>query len=82
MTGPSNPDPDPRDLFGADARNAPGDATRPGETPPAESGTSTGTGPYRPPRRGWGKGPLLIVWALAVVCALFFVVYAIVLATD
>ncbi|MFJ8663422.1 DUF6480 family protein [Streptomyces sp. NPDC093795] len=75
MTRPSNPDPDPRDL-------PDGGTTRPGETPPAESGTSTGTGPYRPLRRGWGKGPLVLLWVLVVVCALFFLVYAIILATD
>ncbi|MEU7073377.1 DUF6480 family protein [Streptomyces narbonensis] len=74
MTGPSNPDPDPRDL--------PEDRTLSGETPPAESGTSTGTGPYRPPRRGWAAGPLVIIWSLAILCALFFLVYAIVLAAD
>ncbi|WP_017240615.1 DUF6480 family protein [Streptomyces sp. SS] len=73
MTGPSNPDPDPRISE---------NSTRPGETPPAESGTSTGTGPYRPPRRGWAAGPLLIIWSLTVVFALFFLVYAIILATD
>ncbi|MFF1510140.1 DUF6480 family protein [Streptomyces sp. NPDC058326] len=91
MTRPSNPDPDPRDIPEQDPRSTPdaarrnitgGGEIRPGETPPAESGTSTGTGPYRPLRRGWGKGPLLIVWALGIVCALFFLVYAIVLVTD
>ncbi|WP_395358379.1 DUF6480 family protein [Streptomyces sp. YH02] len=74
MTGPSNPDPDPRDL--------PDEPIRPGATPPAESGTSTGTGPYRPPRRGWAAGPMVIIWSLVILCALFFLVYAIVLATD
>ncbi|MER7538371.1 DUF6480 family protein [Streptomyces sp. NPDC097704] len=74
MTGPSNPDPDPRALSEGE--------TRPGTTPPAESGTSTGTGPYRPPRRGWAAGPLVIIWAIVVLLALFFLVYAIVLATN
>ncbi|MFE7584624.1 DUF6480 family protein [Streptomyces gardneri] len=72
MTGPSNPDPDPRGLSE--------ERTPPGATPPAESGTSTGTGPYRPPRRGWASGPLLIIWSLALLFALFFLVYAILLA--
>ncbi|MGY3846992.1 DUF6480 family protein [Streptomyces hydrogenans] len=54
----------------------------PGETPPAESGTGTGTGPYRPLRRGWAAGPLLIVGLLVMAFALFFLVYAIVLATG
>ncbi|MFJ2932687.1 DUF6480 family protein [Streptomyces sp. NPDC087219] len=74
MTVPSNPDPDPLNTIE--------DTSRPGATPPAESGTSTGTGPYRPPRRGWAAGPLLIIWSLAVVFALFFLVYAIILITD
>ncbi|MEX0172971.1 DUF6480 family protein [Streptomyces sp. LMG1-1-1.1] len=76
MTGPSNPDPNP------DPWNPAEDGSGPGTTPPAESGTSTGTGPYRPPRRGWAAGPLLIICSLAVVLALFFLVYAIILATD
>ncbi|MCB8906992.1 MULTISPECIES: DUF6480 family protein [unclassified Streptomyces] len=74
MTSPSNPDPDPHEITEG--------TTRPGATPPAESGTSTGTGPYRPPRRGWATGPLVAIWSLVVLCALFFLVYAIVLATD
>ncbi|WP_327159811.1 DUF6480 family protein [Streptomyces zaomyceticus] len=74
MIRPSNPDPDPREI--------PEGTARPGTTPPAESGTSTGTGPHRPPRRGWAAGPLVVICSLAVLCALFFLVYAIVLATD
>ncbi|MGW6418987.1 DUF6480 family protein [Streptomyces sp. NPDC055055] len=70
MTGPSNPDPAPDPRIPTDG------------TPPAESGTSTGTGPYRPPRRGWAAGPLVIIWSLAALFALFFLVYAILLATS
>ncbi|MEU3606791.1 DUF6480 family protein [Streptomyces sp. NPDC035033] len=72
MATPSNPDPDPRGVPGPD----------PGGTPPAESGTSTGTGPYRRPTRGWAAGPLLALGVVVVLCALFFAVYAIVLAVD
>ncbi|GGR12434.1 hypothetical protein GCM10010497_13060 [Streptomyces cinereoruber] len=87
MTAPSNPDPEPRDTPGAGGgtdvpRPGVGGGIAPGETPPAESGTGTGTGPYRPLRRGWATGPLLALWVIAVVFALFFLVYAIVLATD
>ncbi|MBM9623920.1 DUF6480 family protein [Streptomyces zhihengii] len=77
MNTPSNPDPDPRTTSGLDN----GGGVPPGETPPAEAGMSTSTGPRRPPRRGWGKGPLIIIWALVVVCALFFLAYAIALGT-
>ncbi|MFD3538414.1 DUF6480 family protein [Streptomyces sp. NPDC058662] len=51
----------------------------PGETPAGESSTGSGTGPYRPLTRGWSKGPLVVIWVLAVACALFFLAYAIVL---
>ncbi|MFE9928499.1 DUF6480 family protein [Streptomyces sp. NPDC005533] len=51
----------------------------PGETPAGESSTGSGAGPYRPLTRGWGKGPLVVICLLAVVFALFFLAYAIVL---
>ncbi|MFF8606627.1 DUF6480 family protein [Streptomyces sp. NPDC015346] len=69
-----NPDPDPRE----DPR--PLDDVQPGETPPAESSTSSGAGPYRPPKRGWAKGPVIAICVIAVLVALFFLAYAIVLA--
>ncbi|MFG3350312.1 DUF6480 family protein [Streptomyces sp. NPDC048018] len=73
MTVPSNPDPGPRTL-------PPG--AGPGVTSPAETGTGTATGPRRPPRRGWAAGPLVALWAVVLLCALFFLVYAIVLAAH
>ncbi|MFI8962553.1 DUF6480 family protein [Streptomyces sp. NPDC053493] len=85
MTGPrnpaspgaGNPDPEPRTTSGLE----PGGGVPPGETPPAEASTSTGAGPYRPPKRGWAGGPLFVVLLLVVLVALFFAVYGIVLAT-
>ncbi|WP_407840629.1 DUF6480 family protein [Streptomyces sp. DSM 116496] len=52
---------------------------RPEETPPGESSTGSGAGPYRPLTRGWGKGPLVLICLLAVVVALFFLAYAVML---
>ncbi|MGW6247532.1 DUF6480 family protein [Streptomyces roseolus] len=84
-TTPSNPDPEPTGTPGSIPENPPGGVAggvSPGETPPAESGTGTATGPYRPLSRGWTKGPLVAMWVVVVLCALFFLVYAILLATG
>ncbi|MFF9343923.1 MULTISPECIES: DUF6480 family protein [unclassified Streptomyces] len=78
MTTPSNPDPAPRPT----PQDAAAGGVQPGETPPAESGTGTGTGPYRPLRRGWAAGPLLAVGVVVLAFALFFLVYAIILVTN
>ncbi|MGZ9928749.1 DUF6480 family protein [Streptomyces sp. NC-S4] len=69
----SAPVPDPA------PRNAPHLGVPPGETPPGESSTGSGAGPYRPLTRGWGKGPLLVICLMALACALFFLAYAIML---
>ncbi|MFE2481324.1 DUF6480 family protein [Streptomyces sp. NPDC059389] len=70
--------PDPR------SRAAPGLQSHvlvpPGETPAAESGTGPATGPYRPIVRGWGIAPLSLIIGLAVIVALFFLAYGIVVA--
>ncbi|MFD3809040.1 DUF6480 family protein [Streptomyces sp. NPDC058611] len=68
-------EPDPRRTPSPGARTG----VPPGETPPGESSTGTGTGPYRPLTRGWGKGPLVLICLLAFVIALFFLAYAITL---
>ncbi|MFE7096294.1 DUF6480 family protein [Streptomyces erythrochromogenes] len=51
----------------------------PGETPPCESSTGSGAGPYRPLSRGWGMAPLVLICLVALTCALFFLAYAIML---
>ncbi|MET9319113.1 DUF6480 family protein [Streptomyces sp. NPDC003038] len=71
----NNPDPDPRNTPGLE----PGGGVPAGETPPAESSTSSGAGPYRPLKRGWSKGPIVIICFVALVCALFFLAFAIAL---
>ncbi|KJY34170.1 MULTISPECIES: DUF6480 family protein [Streptomyces] len=72
----NSPDPDPRNTTGLE----PGGSVPPGETPPAEASTASGAGPHRPPKRGWSKGPLVAIVLLAVLVALFFLAYGIVLA--
>ncbi|MET9962433.1 DUF6480 family protein [Streptomyces sp. NPDC006326] len=72
----SNPDPDPRVTPGLE----PGGGVPPGETPPGEASTATGAGPHRPPKRGWAGGPLTVIVLLAILCALFFLIYGIVVA--
>ncbi|MFK0259348.1 DUF6480 family protein [Streptomyces sp. NPDC090445] len=75
------PDPDPRTVSGPTHRTPrPPAPVPPGETPPAESGTGTGTGPYRPLTRGWARGPLVLIVVLALLVAAFFLAYAIVVA--
>ncbi|MFI9743290.1 DUF6480 family protein [Streptomyces sp. NPDC052494] len=66
-----NPDPEQHNPF----RRNPG--VPPNDTPPGESSTGSGAGPYRPLTRGWAKGPLLVICLVAVACALFFLAYAI-----
>ncbi|WP_404961628.1 DUF6480 family protein [Streptomyces sp. 147326] len=68
-----DPDPGPRNT------SRPYGGVPPGETPPGESSTGSGAGPYRPLTRGWAKGPLLVICLLALVCALFFLAYAVML---
>ncbi|MFI8278142.1 DUF6480 family protein [Streptomyces sp. NPDC085929] len=67
------PDPEPRNSF------RPNRGVAPGETPPGESSTGSGAGPYRPLTRGWAKGPLLLICLVALACALFFLAYAVML---
>ncbi|MFD5426144.1 DUF6480 family protein [Streptomyces sp. NPDC127084] len=69
-----NPDPDPARTAGPD-----GGSTPAGQTPPAESSTSSGAGPYRKPTRGWAKGPLTAISIVVLLFAAFFLVFALVL---
>lgn len=48
----------------------------PGETPPAETSAGSGTGPREDLTRGWTKGPLFIIGIVVVLCAAFFLAFA------
>lgn len=72
----SDANPDPHD-----GRRAQHERTvPPGETPPAESSTGPETGPRGDVTRGWAKGPLIAIGVVVVLCAAFFLVYAIIVA--
>ncbi|TXL89659.1 DUF6480 family protein [Streptomyces sp. IB2014 016-6] len=70
-------DPDPRVTTGLEA----GGSVPPGETPPGESSTGSELGPRVKPEPGWAKGPLIAIATVTVLCAGFFVAYAVYLLT-
>jgi hypothetical protein len=70
MTVHATPDP---------GKPAAGRKVPPGETPPAESGTTAATGPRGDLSRGWGAAPLVVLVLLAALFAAFFLVYAVLL---
>ncbi|MFI9584736.1 DUF6480 family protein [Streptomyces sp. NPDC052236] len=75
MTSPHSPDPDPDRVPGLE----PGGSVPPGETPPGEGSAGSGTGPRHALPRGWAKGPLIIIGVVVVLCAAFFLIFAVLL---
>ncbi|WP_367325465.1 DUF6480 family protein [Streptomyces sp. HUAS ZL42] len=72
----TNPDPEPERTTGLE----PGGGVPPGETPPAESSLpETGPRETHNPPKGWAKAPLTIILVLAVLCAAFFLAFALIL---
>ncbi|MEU7429733.1 DUF6480 family protein [Streptomyces sioyaensis] len=60
-------------------RNSPGavGGVPPGETPAGEGSTGSETGPADRQTRGWAKGPVIILGIIVVLCAAFFIAYAV-----
>ncbi|MGI5262419.1 DUF6480 family protein [Streptomyces angustmyceticus] len=73
MTSPSS-DQDPRRPPGL----APRVGVPPGETPPGEGSTGAETGPRDSQTRGWATGPVIILGIIVVLCAAFFIAYAVI----
>ncbi|TJZ58685.1 hypothetical protein FCH28_00405 [Streptomyces piniterrae] len=71
-----NPDPDPDRTPGLE----PGGGVPPGETPPGEDSTGAEAGPRGDQARGWGKGPVIILAVIVLLCAAFFIAYAVIVA--
>lgn len=69
-------DPDPRHSPGV----APGVGVPPGETPQGEGSTGAETGPRDKQTRGWATGPVIILAIVVVLCAAFFIAYAVTVA--
>ena len=49
----------------------------PGKTPPGEGSTGAETGPRDDLSRGWAKGPAIIIGIVVILCAAFFMGYAV-----
>lgn len=52
----------------------------PEETPAGEGSTGAETGPRDKQTRGWAKGPAIALGILVVLCAAFFIAYAVIVA--
>ncbi|MFE1175981.1 DUF6480 family protein [Streptomyces sp. NPDC058773] len=66
-------EPDPRDAPGL----GPGGGVPPEETPAGEGSTGAETGPRDRQTRGWSKGPVIVLGIIVVLCAAFFIAYAV-----
>ncbi|MGY5125434.1 DUF6480 family protein [Streptomyces nigrescens] len=74
--GTQYPERDPRDAPGL----GPGGGVPPEETPPGEGSTGAETGPRDKQTRGWSKGPVIVLGIIVVLCAAFFIAYAVIVA--
>ncbi|MFF3543057.1 DUF6480 family protein [Streptomyces platensis] len=74
--GTQYPEPDPHHGPG----RGPGGGVPPEETPAGEGSTGAETGPRDKQTRGWAKGPAIVLGILVVLCAAFFIAYAVIVA--
>ncbi|MGW1952797.1 DUF6480 family protein [Streptomyces sp. NPDC001920] len=72
----TSPDPEPTRTPGLE----PGSGVPPGETPPAESGsTSAISHPQTELRKGWGPGPLVLIMVIVALVAIGLIAMAVTL---
>ncbi|MGW7579331.1 DUF6480 family protein [Streptomyces sp. NPDC054765] len=71
----SSPYSDPNPHHAPD--RPPASGVPPEETPPGEGSTGAETGPRDSQTRGWAKGPVIILGIIVILCAAFFIAYAV-----
>lgn len=72
----TNPDSEPTRTSGRE----PGSGVPPGETPPAESGTTSGISYPQPElRRGWGAMPIALIMVVVAMVAIGLIAMAVAL---